>query len=69
MLMEEELKLTAERKEQLLKRVRECLDSDTLNILDWVKIYNVLLEACERESANLYEDMLTESIREGEEDA
>ena len=41
--MDEALKLTAERKEQLLKRVRECLDSDTLNILDWVKIYNVLL--------------------------
>ena len=68
-LMDEKLKISEERKEQLLMRVRECLDNGTLNLIDWMKIYDVLLEACHRESVALQEDMLTESIKEGEEDA
>ena len=59
-------RLNAEKKEQLLKRVKQCLDEDTLNVWDWMKIYDVLLEACERESAAVYESMLADSINEGD---
>ena len=59
-------RLTEEKKEQLLKRVKQCLDEDTLNVWDWMKIYDVLLEACERESAAVYESMRADSINEGD---
>ena len=63
--MEDKLKLTEEKKAQLLRRVKECLDEDTLDLTDWMKIYDVLLEACERQSAKIYEDMLTSSVEGG----
>ena len=65
MLMDDKLKLTEEKKAQLLKRVKDALDDDVLDLTDWMKIYDVLLEACERESAKIYEDMLTSSVEGG----
>lgn len=66
--MEEKLKLTEERKTQLIARVKQCLDADALNLHDWLKIYNILLEACERERIDTLELMLMESIKEGGEE-
>lgn len=62
-----DVKLDEKKKEQLLFRVKEALDEDLLDITDWMKIYDILLEACERKSAAVYEEYLTESLRsEGE---
>lgn len=61
--MEDREKLTQEHKEQLLRRVKDCLDEDALNIFDWMKIYDILLEACEREHAEAYEDLVAGSFK------
>ena len=63
--MDERLKLTEEKKAQLLKRVKDALDDDLLDLTDWMKMYDILLEACERRSATLYEDMLTSRVEGG----
>ena len=64
--MDERLKLTEEKKEQLLRRVKQCLDEDTLDMTDWMKIYDVLLEACEREQIDAYESYVAHRIVEGD---
>ena len=63
--MDERLKLTKEKKEQLLQRVKQCLDEDTLDITDWMKMYDIMLEACEREQIDAYESYMAHSIVEG----
>ena len=63
--MDEKLKLTEERKQQLVNRVQKCLEDDVLNLMDWMKMYDIMLEACDRESKDCFERMMIESI-EGE---
>lgn len=63
--MDDRLKLTQERKEQLLRRVKECLDDDTLDKTDWMKIYGILVEAHKRRASELCEDYLLNSINGG----
>lgn len=60
--MDDRLKLTQERKEQLLRRVKECLDDDTLDKTDWLQIYGILVEAHKRRASEVYEDYLKEKI-------
>ena len=60
--MDERLKLSEEKKQQLLKRVKEALDDDLLDITDWMKMYDILLEACERKSSEIMEDYLAQSV-------
>ena len=64
--MDERLKLTDEKKEQLLYRVKEALDEDLLDITDWMKMYDIILEACERKSCEVMEEYLAHSIVEGD---
>lgn len=66
--MDERLKLTDEKKEQLLMRVKEALDNDVLSLVDWMAIYDVLLEACEREKAEVLEQYMVERLKGGEEE-
>ena len=63
--MDERLKLTEEKKEQLLRRVKEALDKDVLNMVDWMKIYDVLLEACERSATEAFENYMVKSVEGG----
>lgn len=63
--MDEELRLTDEKKEQLLRRVKECLDNNVLNLVDWMKIYDVLLEACDREAIAVQEEYMRLSVEGG----
>lgn len=64
-------KLDGKKKEQLLSRVQECCDKDVLTVGDWMKIYDVLLEACKRDSAATLEAYMVEKLKasapEGEE--
>lgn len=55
-------KLREEKKAQLLNRIKECLDDDVLNVSDWLKIYDIMVEARHREASSLYESMLIERI-------
>ena len=66
--MNEDTKLTEEKKEQLLTRIKECLDDDVFTIGDWMAIYGVMLEARERASRALYEECMIERISGGEEE-
>ena len=65
-MMEAELRLAAEQKEQLLMRVKQCLDNDVLDMNDWIKILDILLEACKRECIEVSEQMLTQSFKQGD---
>ena len=66
--MDERLKLTEEKKKQLLFRVEQALEEDVLNLLDWMTIYDILLEAFERRSAEVQEEYMIESLKEGDEE-
>ena len=66
--MDERMKLPEKKKEQLLRRVKQCLDEDTLNVTDWMKMYDIMLEACEREQIDAYESYIAHSISEGDEE-
>jgi len=59
------LRLTEEKKQQLLKRVKDCLDDDVLNLFDWIEIYNVLLKACDREAIATQEEYMRLSVEGG----
>ena len=63
--MDERLKLTEERKEQLLQRIKEALDDDVLDKTDWLKMYDILVEAHEREANEVMEEYLVHKIEGG----
>ncbi len=58
----EELDLTQEKKEQLIERITELLNENILKVSDWCKIYDVMLEACDRENALFLENYLLSCI-------
>jgi hypothetical protein len=60
--MEERLMLDEEKKAQLLRRVKEALDDDILNKEDWMKIYGILVEACERGANEAFEEYMIHSV-------
>ena len=63
--MDDRLKLTEEKKAQLLRRVKEALDDDVLDKTDWLKIYDVLVEAHDREANEAMEDYLIGKVEGG----
>lgn len=63
--MDERLKLTEERKEQLLQHIKEALDDDVLDKTDWLKMYDILVEAHEREANEVMEEYLVQKIEGG----
>ena len=64
--MDERLKLTEEKKAQLLQRVKEALEEDILDKSDWLKMYDIMVEAHERKANEVMEDYLAHSIVEGD---
>lgn len=58
-------KLDGKKKEQLLNRVHECCDKDVLTVADWMRIYDVLLQACERDCASVAEELMIDSVNGG----
>ena len=68
--MEEELqkKISEEQRDQLIGRICSLYDEGVLRIRDWMAMYDLMLEACERERSETLETMITERINaEGEE--
>ena len=64
-MMPEDEKLTQEEKEQLINAVQGTLE--ILTNKDYLAIYDVLLDACRREKAELAERMMIECVNGDEE--
>lgn len=58
----EEMELTQEKRDQLIRRVTEVANEGVLKLPDWLAIYDILLEALAREEVVALEDYLIESL-------
>ena len=59
--------LPEERKERLKQLIMKIIDEDVLNEFDALKIVDICIDACEREKAEAYEDLLKNMIGNGTE--
>ena len=59
-------KLTEKEKKQLQERMQECIDHDVFILADWMKIYDIMVDALHRESIAKQEEYLAGSITEGD---
>ena len=57
--------LPEERRERLKVLVAKVVDEDILNEYDALKIIDICLDACKREQAEAYEEMLKNMIEDG----
>lgn len=57
--------LPEERKKKLKELVTKVIDDEILNEMDALAIVQVCIDACEREKAAAYEDMLKNMIEDG----
>lgn len=57
---EEDVKLTEQEKETLLERLKETIDC--LNGYDFLMIYQILIDACQRERAALAENIMLNAV-------
>ena len=57
---EEEVKLTDKEKETLLERLKETVDY--LNGYEFLMIYQILIDACNREKAALAEQIMLNAV-------
>lgn len=64
--MSEELEkqLDEEKLEHLVTRIREVYDNGALKIRDWIAMYELLIDACEREKAATMEKILIDCLHE-----
>ena len=58
--MPEEVKLTQQEKETLLIRLKDTIDY--LNGYDFLLIYQILIDACQREKAALAEQLMLNAV-------
>lgn len=63
----EELELTQEQKDHLVERINDLLEENVLKMPDWCAMYDIMLEACEREKAVSMENYLKCCLEDGEE--
>lgn len=70
--MEERLneRISEEQRDQLIGRIINLCDNGVMRKRDWMAMYDIMLEACERDKAETLEEYLTETLKdEGEDDA
>ena len=69
--MEERLneKIDEGKRDQLIRRINELYEGGVLKIRDWMAMYEIMIDACEREKAVTMEQYLMHSLEEGDEDA
>ncbi len=56
------MELTQEKKEQLIQRITDLLDQNVLKVPDWCAMYDIMLEACERDQAVTMENYLRDCL-------
>ena len=57
-------KITDEKLEQLIGRLRQLHAEGTLRNRDWMAMYDIMLEACERDKAETLEQYIAERLNE-----
>ena len=64
--MEEELNkvISEEQRDQLIGRINELYENGVMRMRDWMAIYDLMLEACERDAMETYEEYVAHSIEE-----
>ena len=69
--MSEELeqRIDEEKLEQLVGRIREAYENGLLRISDWLAMYEILINACERDKAETMEEYLADALKIDEEES
>ena len=69
--MEDELNkvISDEQYDQLIGRIREAHEEGVLKIRDWMGMYELLVDAYEREKAETYERIMMDSFRDSDEES
>lgn len=66
MTEELEKRIDDEKCEQLIGRIREAHAEGVLKIRDWIAMYDLLVDAYEREKAETYERIVADSFNDVE---
>ena len=63
--MEEELnkRITDEQRDQLINRINQLYDEGVMRVRDWMAMYDIMLEACERDKAETMEKYIEECLK------
>ena len=62
--MEDELNkaISEEQRDQLIFRIKDLYEEGVLKIRDWMAMYEILIDACEREEAETMERIIADRI-------
>lgn len=67
MTEELEKRIDEEKRDQLVRRINELYEEGVLRIRDWMAMYEILIDACQREEAETMERIIEDRINtEGE---
>ena len=66
MTEELERKLDEEKRDHLVNRINQLYEEGVLRVRDWLAMYDIMLEACERERADTMEQMLINCMEDGD---
>ena len=68
--MNEELDkvLDDEKRDEMIKRIYDLCDEGILKIRDWLAIYDIFINACQRGAAEAYEQFVMDSLKEGDQE-
>lgn len=69
MTEELEKRIDEEKRDQLVRRINELYEEGVLRIRDWMAMYEILINACQREEAETMENIIAGRINaEGDEE-
>jgi hypothetical protein len=55
-------KVSEEKRDELIGRIRKLCDNGTMRIRDWRAMYDIMLEACERAEAEAFERYMEDVV-------
>ena len=62
MTEELEKRIDEEKRDQLVRRINELYEEGVLRIRDWMAMYEILINACQREEAETMERIIEDRI-------
>ena len=68
MTEELEKRIDEEKRDQLVRRINELYEEGVLRIRDWMAMYEILINACQREEAETMERIMMDSFRDSDEE-
>ena len=68
--MSEELekRIDEKKRDQLIMRINQVYEAGAIRVRDWMAMYDILLEACERDKAETLERYLAECLKGDDEE-